>query len=113
LGLAEIYSSLNKHTESIQVLKKALYLDPTDYYTIYEIGREYHKLGNLDEAIKYYYQASPGLPQNHWLFYWLAKALDEQNKLNEAEKIYLKTLQINPKHKFTLLRLAQLNEKKR
>ncbi|KAH7650267.1 TPR domain protein [Cryptosporidium bovis] len=56
-GIAQIYSNMNLHPYSIKVYEKALLQSPTDPFLWFNLGVSSEKLGDYQEASRYFYKA--------------------------------------------------------
>ncbi len=79
--------------------------------TAYEQGRRLFFLGNYEEAIEQFRAAAAADATKTTYKLYLAKALKNTNKPEEAEKIFLEILKENPEHTEAGMALAEIYEK--
>lgn len=72
--------------KSIQLFRKSVALDPTDTYSLGSLGVKLYLEGRQEEAIECFRPCYSLDSTSHWVLYWWAQVLIDQNKLEEANR---------------------------
>jgi len=81
----------------VTLFGRAVQVGKNDYIAQMNLGTAFFKTGNIEAAIKHYYNALPLRPENDKLYYNLGLALGVQGNLNESITYLTKAVIINPK----------------
>ncbi|GAB6161481.1 hypothetical protein JCM12298_06400 [Desulfothermus naphthae] len=100
----DIYSAIEEY-------KRALIMDSQNHIALNSLGVCYGKIGDYVNALKMFKQAST-IEKLATYFYNLGSIYMKLNDLNRAEKSFLKCIEIEEKHVFAIIRLAQICELK-
>lgn len=94
--LGALYSMTDQSRKAISYFLKAA-ADGYELGTIYgNVGDEYYKLGDMDQAVRYYRKAIAEDPAEHRSLYNLACTWDSQNRHEEAEAFFNKLVSEHP-----------------
>ncbi len=91
-----IYIKCERYDQAIQLLKKALTLDPENSELFYTIGYAFQSKQNYHQAIKYYKRSVELDMSNELALYELAFCLEITNRLEEAIPFYQKFIDADP-----------------
>ncbi len=92
-----------------QEYKRSLMMDPQNHTALNSLGVCYAKIGDFVNALKMFKQAL-GVKSLATYFYNLGSVYMKLGDLNRAEKSFLKCIEIDEKHIFAIIRLAQICE---
>lgn len=81
-----------------------------DEERIYELARTYQKKKSYKKAISLFYRAIKVGRRDKWVYYWRGKAQEELEDISAAKKSYITCLKKDNKHKYAMLRLANIYE---
>jgi tetratricopeptide (TPR) repeat protein len=97
----------------LEQLTQFLIATPNEPFIIYALAKEHEGLGNVDEALKYYFLLKNEHEDYVGTYYHLGKLLEKQEKLDEAVAIYIKGMEVAKKqgdnHAYSELAGAKLN----
>lgn len=82
--------------KAIEYLLKAKAFDPGNQQIIAALGDIYEKMGNIEEAGKYYREILEKNPNDPNSYYLLAHFYTKNGKLDSAELMYQQRIQLNP-----------------
>ncbi|MGE5341527.1 MAG: tetratricopeptide repeat protein [Candidatus Omnitrophota bacterium] len=82
--------------KAISYLLKAKEYDPNNDKVIIALGDIYDKMGNFEEAKKYYMQILAKSSKKPASYYTLAQFFSRNGKTEDAEKMYLDRIELNP-----------------
>ena len=95
-ALGTLYSMTEQGRKAISYYLKAA-VDGYELGAIYgNVADEYYKLGDVDQAVRYYRKSIAEDPNEYRSLYNLACLLDAQNRLEEAESYYSKLVSEHP-----------------
>jgi|GEM_PF-740789 len=109
--LAMVYSILGREEESLSALNKAIELDPSNVELIINLGAEYGKQKNFNEAEKFLKTAleKASSPMQRFACYSnLANIYFQQNNFEECFSTELKALELNPDSSIDKEKLATI-----
>ena len=92
------YMEKGEFVKAIEVMEKAIALDPSCIDSWLKIGQCYEKLGKYEKALSYYERALELDPSRVEIRYSLGVSLQLLGLQREAEKEYLKVLESDPNH---------------
>ncbi|HEX8875411.1 MAG TPA: tetratricopeptide repeat protein [Phycisphaerales bacterium] len=69
---------------SIEQLQRLLAADPHDAFTLYAMGQELAKRGEVDKAVAFYDRSIAANPDDGYTFFHKARALQAANRVPEA-----------------------------
>ncbi len=96
LGVIALESG--KPEEGIELIEKAIRLDPAEPTFYNNAGEACRTINKLDKAIAYYRRATSLAPDFYTAHYNLGVALQEQGNLDEAIVCFRRTLSLSPDH---------------
>jgi tetratricopeptide (TPR) repeat protein len=109
IELAKVYFNNNQAENGINVLKQAISLFPTESIKFYSELINYSlKSNQLNEVLKYTDEALKIDPRNAALYFIKASIYEQTGKENEAEQLYIKSLEIDPKYQDALYNLGAM-----
>ncbi len=82
--------------QRVEMLRRAVELDPTNPTIYYHLGQEYANAGNAGEAMKLYRDGIRHGVKTAWIYSRLANILVRQGQRNEAIALFEKASQLNP-----------------
>jgi len=101
LGIA--FQEMNMLNDALECHKTSLLLDPTDIYAQYKIADTYIKLKEFDKAHEHYERVIELAPKDPNSYTKLASSyFSNQDRYEDAMKIFHRALEIDPKHPLTL-----------
>ena len=89
------YSNIGKYDEAIQMLQKAIQLNPNCSYMHSNLGLQYRHRDKIDDAIQCF-EKSLSIEESHLTWGMLGGCYGEKRNLEEAEKCFLKAIEIKP-----------------
>jgi Tfp pilus assembly protein PilF len=98
LGVA--YQRSGDSEKAVKVLEQAVKADPDNGYAHRNLGAILGSLERNDEAEEYLRNAARLMPEDQPSIYGLAQCLEatnDEDKLSEADKLYIKTIDLNPR----------------
>jgi tetratricopeptide (TPR) repeat protein len=96
--------------KSVELLERAIAIDPNYFAAHQELGKLYHKVGDLPRA-EYHFRRSLEIdPSDYWSLLYLANTLAVQGKNAEAEQSYLSAIRLHPEKKEGAEFLARFRE---
>ncbi len=95
-----------EYDQAVHYYKLALELQPNDGYLYASLGDAHYELGDVDEAIAQYIQATE-IYSDVSLFIGLGDLYRETERFDEAEEVYLKASELAPHDIWTQLALYQ------
>ncbi len=98
--LAKIYGEENNYAKSVELIQKAIQLDPYNYNYNLEYGLYQNYRNQLDEAEKAWKKCVTIDPDYFLGYAYLAGLYDNQNKFEEALTNYEKVIQLYPEYYF-------------
>jgi Tfp pilus assembly protein PilF len=81
---------------SAELLEKAIEIDPSYSLAHQELGKLYHRMGNLDKAEYHFRRSIEAEPTNYWSYLLLANVLAVQGEDVEAERRYRFAVGLRP-----------------
>ncbi len=93
---AKFLRNCERYAEALAVYKKLTQLQPSSIEFNHALALTYRLNGNSLEAIKIYQSLSDKLQHSYVYFHNYANALSDVGRLKEAEKLYIKAIEINP-----------------
>ena len=94
--------------KAINLISKALELQPDNGYALGHLGGIYHSIGQLDLAIAHYKKSLSKMADHANVYNSLGKALKDQGKYVEAQKNFVKALELDPKFVWAHYNLGNL-----
>ena len=83
--------------KAYHVFSKLLDDKPNDFKANFQMGKMYYELNDLNKSIFYFKRSNKAQPNNPNILFNLALALQGTGEVDEAKKIYLDLILINPK----------------
>jgi len=109
LELGKIYCDNKLEKQGIETFKQGISLYPDEKIKfLNELINFYLKTNNLNEALAYTDEALKYDNNNPSLFFIKGSLLEQSGKENEAEKMYLKALELNPLYQDALYNLGAM-----
>ena len=96
LNLGVLYSSQLRDREAIEVLRKAVEIDPEYYQAHFELASVLERLGELDEAVREYEVAGPAYHRDGRYFYRLGLAYFRMGLKHEARENLTRAVALSP-----------------
>lgn len=109
-GLGGIYFRQEKYDQAIPYLLKAYEIRPDFRQARLNIGAAYFALGQVDKAQSMYESMLQDFPNNPIIYNNLAVIHIQKGNYSQAEKLYLKSLELRPNHAPTLANLRELQQ---
>ena len=111
LEMCATYTDMKKYDEAIECCKQGLKLFDKSHEVNFYIGmaNNYDDIDSGATALKIYKEALELYPYNQSLIYNYGAALYKNKFYNEAEKVLIKSLTINPFHANSHLHLGYIN----
>lgn len=109
---AVILYNENNYRDAFTLCDTILKTDPKHAECLYMFGLLYMKSGNFDLAIKYISQAESINPNNPLYLNTLGLAYSKKDRTGEAEKFFLKSIELKPEFIKPYLNHAKLCKKK-
>ena len=72
---------------SIEQLEKLLAADPTDAFTLYALGQEFAKRGEVDKAVSFYDRSIAANPDDGYTYFHKARALQSAGRIPDAAAV--------------------------
>lgn len=69
---------------SIEQLEKLLAADPGDPFTLYALGQEFAKRGEVDKAVAFYDRSIAANPDDGYTYFHKARALQAASRVPDA-----------------------------
>ncbi len=91
-----LYNSVGASHNALEPLLKVYEKEPHFQGLEFELAYAYNATGNFDKAIIVLNKAIEKEPTNFWYYRELGFALKKQNKLEDAEKVYLQGIKLSP-----------------
>ena len=112
LILGHIYKRLGKDQETVDAYRRAVGLNPGDYYPHFVLGKMYAMLHQYEEAIAELEAASKIKPVNledlTAIYKELGRAYFNRDRLNEAIAAWQKIAEVDPQDIFARIELAEI-----
>lgn len=89
------YSNNGKYDTAIEMIQKAIALNPRCAYMHSNLGLQYRNINDLDAAIKCF-QTSLSIEESELTWGMLGGCYGEKRDLNEAERCFKRSIEINP-----------------
>lgn len=83
--------------DRLERLKALAQERPNDAFTVFALAKEYEKIGDTENSLKYYYQITVQNPDYVGTYYHLGKLLELDNQENDALSVYQKGIEIAQK----------------
>jgi len=96
LNLSAAYSSVGKNQDALKALQDAAAIDQTNDRIFYNLGLLYYELQNTPAALTNFKKATQLGSTNPGVYYNYGLLLQQQKKLNEAERILLTGYALSP-----------------
>jgi len=96
LNMGVLYSSQLRDREAVEVLRKAVEIDPDYYQAHYELASVLERLGELNEAVREYKVAEPAYRRDGQFFYRLGLAYFRLGMKHEAKENLSRAVAISP-----------------
>ena len=97
--IGSVEAALNDYPDAVDAYRSALKVDPQRGDILARIGDTYARTSQLKRAISWYRRALAAHKGDvHGVYFKLARADDDAGHKVEAEKMYLKALQANPRN---------------
>jgi tetratricopeptide (TPR) repeat protein len=93
---AELHLNLNQENEAEEILNTVLTLRPDTTNVYNSLGIIYRRQGRFDESVKAYEKAMLVHPSDENIYFNLARANIELNKIAEASRALKQAIKINP-----------------
>jgi|YNPMSStandDraft_1061717.scaffolds.fasta_scaffold00130_11 tetratricopeptide (TPR) repeat protein len=109
IELSQLYFTNGQKEKCIEILKQGITVFPGEAIKFYsEIINIYLKSNQTDEVLKYTNEALKIEPENAVLYFIKASIYEQMGKENEAETLYKKSLQYDPKYQDALYNLGTM-----
>lgn len=108
LRLGRLYYVLERYQESLQMLLKALELEPAGATGHYLLGTVLEKIGNISQALQAYQEAVALNPKFIDAYNKLGNILFQSGELEQAKLIYNQAIAANPEHFGSYLNLGNV-----
>ena len=86
------------YREREEMYKKAIQINPENYWAYIELGRHYRKQGQFLKAEEILKKAIQINPEDYWAYLELGRCYRKQKQYANAEEILKKAIQINPEN---------------
>ncbi len=111
--LAQIKLSQNKDTETIDVYRKIIELNPKQQSAYYLLGGIYSKLNKTDKALDVFIQLVSVFPDASSGYYYMGRLYLVKNDYDNAEKAFNQAISISDTHLESLNALVEIYDKKK
>ncbi|MEQ9286631.1 MAG: tetratricopeptide repeat protein [Cyclobacteriaceae bacterium] len=96
LNLGILYNRQGKNDQAVKMYQEVITIEPGYGPAYYSLGLLYAEMGQMDKTIDMLKKTIEVMPENLRAYYNLGLALQNQEKPQEAEKIYLDALKTDP-----------------
>ena len=105
----EILYELERYSESVESLEKAVRLLPDSGTAWIDLGKAYYRLKDYENSTRAFMEARMYSPDYIWSYIWLGRSLRREKKYEEAENAFLEGSTINKDEEQIWIGLGDLN----
>ncbi len=78
------------------VAKMLVEIEPNDGPTVMDLGKSYYRNRDYENALYYFNESEPLMPEYEWVYIWIGRSLVRLNKYDDASAYYNKAVRIDP-----------------
>lgn len=109
LALATCFEDISNYNNAVQELKQIVEeINPKNYFAFYRLAHCYKKLGEMDEALKYFDKAIDMNPEFDSAWNDKGVLLRELDRKDDAIECYEKALEKNPNNRMANLNMCSI-----